>query len=170
MNQPQDKQQIQLAPGSMQPLEYVSTRHDAVIAAGVTPQDLLDPAFWAHHAVKLKPMDEIRARAEDGTWVGYYIVTDCSRTWARVRELSMHRLTTADVAATQASEAEVQAFMAAHKVSHTQETKWRVVRSSDRVAVQEQLGTREAALEWLERHARSQVGAPAAPKPAAVAA
>ena len=75
-DQPADKQLIQLAPNEMQQQDYVSTRFDVRIPQGVTPQDITNPAFWAHHAIKLKPMDEIRVHSEDGTWLAYYIVLD----------------------------------------------------------------------------------------------
>lgn len=165
-----NQQLIQLPPNELKPFDYVSTRHDAMIQQGATPEDLLKPEFWAHHAVKLRPMDEIRARAEDGTWVANYIVLDCSRTWAKVRQLSMHRLTTGDVSRTQASEAEVRAVVKAHEVRYDQGKKWNIVRKSDRVVVQDQLGDKDAAVAWLEKHARTQVGSPAAAKPDTVAA
>src|SRR3954469_16667241 len=106
-----NQQQIQLPPNELMLFETASTRHSAKIAQGVSPDELLKPAFWAHHALKLKPLDEIRAHAEDGTWLANYVVLDCSRTWAKVQLLSMHRLTTADQSQTQASNLEVQAFV-----------------------------------------------------------
>lgn len=165
-----NQQQIQLPPNSLQPLDYASTRHDAMIPQGVAPDELLKPEFWAHQAVKLRPMDEIRARAEDGTWLAYYVVLDCSRTWAKVHQLALHRLTTSDVAMTQASEAEVRAVVKAHEVRFDQGRKWNIVRKSDRQVVQDQIADKDSALAWLEKHARSQVGVPAVAKPAAVAA
>lgn len=153
-----DKQLVQLGPNDLAVFEYVSTRHDARIGQGVKPEDLLVPGFWAHHAVKLKPFDEIRARAEDGTWLATYVVLDCSRTWAKVMQLSLHRLTTADVALTQASESEVQAFIKAHNVVHRGPHKWSVVRASDRAVLQQGMEQKDQAIGWLDTHARSQVG------------
>ena len=165
------QQQIQLPPNSLQALDYASTKHDALIPQGVQPEELLKPEFWAHHGVKLRPWDEIRARAEDGTWLAYYVVLDCSRTWAKVHQLALHRLTTGDVAMTQASEAEVRAFVKAHEVRFNQGQKWHVVRKLDRQVVQEQIAEKDAAIAWLDKHARGQVGAPTvAAKPEAVAA
>jgi len=165
-----NQQQVQLPPNSLQALDYASTRHDAMIPQGVTPEQLLQPEFWSHHGVKLRPFDEIRARAEDGTWLAYYVVLDCSRTWAKVHQLALHRLTTADVAMTQASEAEVRAVVKAHEVRFNQGQKWHVIRKLDRQVVQEQIAEKDAAIAWLEAHARGQIGAPAMAKPEAVAA
>ncbi len=156
-----EKQLIQLPPNDLAGFDYVSTRFDARIAQGVRPEQLLEPAFWAHHAVKLKPMDEIRARAEDGTWVGYYLVLDSSRTWAKVKQLSLHHLGTADVSLTQASESEMQGFIGAHEVKHRGPHKWSVVRKSDGAVIVEGIAQRDEATAWLKTHARQQVGAPA---------
>jgi hypothetical protein len=159
-----EQQLIQLAPGALELFEQVSLRYDAEIAPGIPPEALLVPGFWAHHAVKLRPMHEIRARAADGTWVGYYLVLDCSRTWAKVQCLSMHRLTTGDVALTQASEAEVKAFIDQHKVTHRGPHKYSVVRKADNAVLTEGIQVKEDAIAWLERHARAQIGAPAIAK------
>lgn len=156
MSNQNEKQLIQLPPNALGQLDYVSTRHDAVVQQGVDPKAILVPSFWAHHAVKMKPMDEIRARAEDGTWVAYLIVTDASRTWAKVQQLSLHRLTTADVAMTQANEADVEAFKAAHKVVHRGPRGWSIVRKGDDAVIAEDKSTKPDALAELDRLARTQ--------------
>ena len=168
MDQPKatPKSLIQLAPGkdNLAPFEYASTRHNARIPAGVQPSALMDPGFWAHHATTMRPMDEIRAQAEDGTWVGYYLVLDTSRVWARVHELSLHRLTTKDVSITQASEGEIKAVKDAHKVVHRGPHKWSVVRASDKAVMEQGLAQREIAETWLDNYARTQVGGAAQPR------
>lgn len=156
----QNQQLIQLPPNDLWPFEHISTRHDAKIQQGVNPDALLVPGFWAHHAMKLKPFDEIRARAEDGTWMGNYLVLDCSRTWAKVKLLELYHLGTADVSLTQASEAEVKAYMDQHEVKHRGPRGWSVVRKADRLVLQEHMAQREEAEGWLTNHARAQVGAP----------
>ena len=160
MEKKNEQQQIQLSPNGLWPLEHVSTIHDALVGQGVTPQDLLVPAFWAHHSSKLRPWDEIRARAEDGTWMGRYLVLDSSRTWSKVCELSMHRLTTSDVSITQASQDEVADYIKAHKVTYRGPHKWSVVRTSDGAVLMEGKEQKDEATAWLDAHARAQVGAP----------
>ncbi len=152
------QQAIQLAPTGLEAFEYVSTRHSAKIAQGVDPDELLKPAFWAHHAMKLKPLDEIRAHAEDGTWLANYVVLDCSRTWAKVQLLSFHRLTTADVSQTQASATEVETFKDQHKVVHRGPHKWSVVRKADNAVIFEGFAVKDEASAQLDKHARDQVG------------
>jgi hypothetical protein len=153
----------QLAPMGLNGFDYVSTRFDALIPIGVTLEQILKPAFWAHHAVKLKPMDEIRARAEDGTWLAYLVVLDCSRTWAKVAHLAMHNLTTRDVSLTQASLQELADFIAGHKVVHR----------AAQVVGRAQGGQRgrlrgheqkDAAEKALEKHARESIGVKATAK------
>ena len=171
MEKSTDRQMIQLGPNDLFPFEYVSTRHDAKIAQGVKPEDLLVPGFWAHQATKLKPLDEIRAHAEDGTWIANYLVLDCSRTWAKVKQLSLHQLGTADVALTQASELDVKSFKDQHLVKHRGPHKWSVVRKADGAVLEQGMGLRDEAEAWLENHARQHVGAPpATAKPQPVAA
>lgn len=169
MDQQNAKQQIQLAPNELWLFEHSSTRYDVKIPIGVGPEELLVPAFWAHHAAKLRPWDEIRARAEDGTWIASYLVLDSSRTWTKVHQLSMHRLTTADVSMTQASQDQVQAYIEEHSVTYRGPHKWSVVRKSDRAVLLEGKEQKDEAVAWLQAHARNQVGAPPAP-PAPVTA
>jgi hypothetical protein len=163
------QQLIQLPTENLELFDQISPRWDAKIPQGVKPEALLVPSFWAHRAVKLKPCDEIRARAEDGTWVAYYIVTDSSRTWAKVHLLSFHLLTTADVSLTQASETEVKAFIDAHTITWRAQHKWSVVRKADKALVAEGLGKDEA-IAWLDKFAREQVGAPTTVRAEPVAA
>lgn len=160
----EEKAAPQLPPQALQLFEYVSTRHDALIPQGVKPEELQAPAFWAHHSVRLKPYDEIRARAEDGTWMAEYVVVDASRTWARVQMKpgSMLRLSTRDVSLSQASEDQVKAFIEAHSVSYRGPHKWSVVRIADRNVLAEGIEQKDDARAWLEKHAREQFGVPPA--------
>jgi hypothetical protein len=73
-----DKPIPQLAPGMehLSLFEHHSKFISAIIPVGVTPEDIMHPEFWSHHAKFLLPNDEIRARALDGTWTAYLIVRD----------------------------------------------------------------------------------------------
>ncbi len=152
----------QLSPDSLKQLDYVSTRHDAVIMQGLEPKDLLVPAFWAHHAVKLRPMDEIRARAEDGTWVAYLIVLASDRTWARVHIDRVLKLTTADVSLTQATEEEVKKLKADYKIAYAGPEKYRVVRKADNNVMHSGCEQKVDAERWLDTYVRAQLSAPPA--------
>lgn len=159
-----DKQAIQLAPGleNLQPFEQMSTYHQARIPKEVTKDDILAPEFWAHHAARLRAYDEIRAVSGDGTWIAYLIVTDCSRTWAKVKLREFVTLTGSDVAQTQAANADLQAIMDTHEVKHRGPHKWSIVRKSDRAVIEQGFESKDAADQWLKEHARTLSGAPVA--------
>jgi hypothetical protein len=160
MEQKQEKAAPQLPPNDLQIFEQISTRYDARIQQGVKPEDLLAPAFWAHKAVLLRPMDEIRARAEDGTWVAYLLVLDTSRTWARVKMVDLVNLGTADVALSQAAEEEVKRIKGDFKVTFRGPHKWSVVRKLDNQVMVESIQEKVDAEIWIDRHAREQASAP----------
>lgn len=54
------------------------------IPANVTLQDVIEPGFWAHVAEQMHPLDEIKVRAEDGSWIAYLVVAWCERNYAYV--------------------------------------------------------------------------------------
>ncbi len=51
---------------------------------GTTIEQLKDPAYWAHVAKDMEPFDEIKVRAEDGSWVAYLLVKYAERNYAVV--------------------------------------------------------------------------------------
>lgn len=153
-----DSQVVQLPPGNLNEFSQVSTRWDVMVPMGISIEALLDPAFWAHKAVKMKPMDEIRARAEDGTWAADLVVLDSSRTWVRVKVLNSWTLTTGDVSLTQASIDEVKALIDQHTLVHRGPHKWSVVRLSDKAVMHQGEAQKEAAQAWLDSYARATVG------------
>jgi hypothetical protein len=154
-----------LKAGDLHEIEYLSTTWVALIENGVPPEALLAREFWAHHAANLKPWDEIKARAKDGTWMASYVVLDCSRTWAKVYPLTLTRLTTSDVSITQASTEEANDVYRNLKVVHRGPQGWSVVRVSDKALMVEKLQTRDDAHKWASQYAMSEVGK--APVPAA---
>lgn len=162
MAEAKEKAVPQLSPDSLKQFDYISTRHDALVAQGLKVEDLLNPAYWAHHAVKLRPMDEIRARAEDGTWVAYLLVLASDRTWARCQLLSKHNLGTADVAITQANEEEVKKQKGLFKIAYSGPEKYRVLRKADNNVMSSGHEQKQDAEIWLDRHVRSQLSAPPA--------
>jgi hypothetical protein len=109
-------------------------------------------------------MNEIRARCVDGTWVGYYLVTDCSRTWARLHPLSVHRLSTSDVSESQAESLEkMKVVYEAHKIVHRGPHKWSVVRKIDSAVLVQDLEQKDAAQTWLDAYARKETSGASIP-------
>lgn len=170
MEKQNDQQQIQLAASALSLLEHVSLVHDALIPKDVHPLHLSDPAFWAHVAVKFSPWHEIRARAEDGSWMARFVILDAARTWARVKMIEFHEF--APITATEpakpeqpaavvlspAAEQAVQDFIAQHTWSHRGPKGHSIIRKADKEVLVESLGTKADALKWLDEHARKIVG------------
>lgn len=164
MENQNDKQDVQLAASNLALLEHVSQLHDAVIPADVHPLHLSNPAFWAHVAAKLSPWNEIRARAEDGSWMGRFIVLDCARTWAKVKMLEFHEFATITAIKPAQGEKPIgaapsyQEIIDQHTYQHRGPKGHSIIRKSDKEVIVEGLGTKAEALAWLETHARSIAG------------
>lgn len=125
----------------------------ANIEFGRTINEILDPSYWALMAYRMTIYDQIEARAEDGAWIAYLIVTGVDRTWARVAVDRVLTLTTSDVAATQAA-------MQKHKVEWKgPQYKYAVIRLSDDAKVKDGFQNKEDAGAWMREHERT-VGVP----------
>jgi hypothetical protein len=68
-----------------QTAEHRYSRFDCLLPAGVTQGDLENPALWVNIAPRLKMFDEVRAVAEDHSFVAYLIVTFSQGTDARLK-------------------------------------------------------------------------------------
>lgn len=167
----QRKEDPRLGIGMLEGAEFIFTEWCAKPAVGVSPEALLVPEYWAHHAQRLTPGDEIVARAEDWSWYARYIVVDCARTWAKLKPLiGPVSLNTQDANLQSAqpeggdhsSQNEVEAFKAGFKLVHRGPRKWSVVRIADDVLMDENKQEKGEAAKWLDNYAREQVGAPAA--------
>lgn len=132
--------------GRMKLAEYERQDWVANIPFGVTVEDISNPGFWAHIATQMKPYDHIEARSEDGTWIAYLVVTGCDRAWAKVAVDRVLKLTTADVALTQAPQHEVTWKGPQYKFS--------VIRLSDSEMIKNGFLTKEEAQVWMREHER----------------
>jgi hypothetical protein len=126
---------------------WVATAHE-----NTTPKDLLEPAYWAHIATKLRPRARIEAWANDGTWMAEYVVLEAGRNWAKLHLLSVHHLGTADVALTRVD------AMSPYEISfggpHVQ---WRVIRKVDREVIHDGEATMDGAVSWLKERLKAGV-------------
>lgn len=133
-------------------LEYGREAWLATAFADTTPQDLLEPSYWSHVSMKMRPRARVEAWADDGTWMAEYVVLDCGRNWAKLHLLAVHYLTTADVAATAAD------AMSPYEVTYRgPHSKWSVVRKADRVVMHEGSETMMAATTWLQERMKAGV-------------
>lgn len=153
--------------------EQVRNQHWAEIGEGVTRQDLLDPAFWAHISSKLHVYDEITVIRTDGTLHAKVLVLQTERTWARVFITDWHDLTTRDVSMSQpdptviesaikTTTAQAGALPAAEPevsgefslVYKGPRLKWCVKRATDGQHVREGEPTKASARTWLDEYVK----------------
>ena len=119
--------------------EYVCTAHDHT-----TPQDLLEPGYWAHVSTLLKPRARVEAWANDGTWMAEYVTLEAGRNWARLHLLQVYHFTSGDMAMTQAD------AMTPYEITFRgPHSKWSVIRKSDRAVLHDGSDTARQATEWL---------------------
>lgn len=62
------------------------------VDVAVQPDDMVNPAYWAHVAQMLRPFDRIEAHAEDGSWFAEFLVRDAGVNWAKVALLRKNEL------------------------------------------------------------------------------
>jgi hypothetical protein len=157
----------QLEPGQMEQAEFMRATWFATVPHGTQPEALLDPTFWAHHAVRLQPRARVEVWAADGSWMAECVVLDCSRTWAKVVPvIGPVRFTTQDVSLTQAAvadaeqalELEISKVAKGYDVEFNATDKWRVVRKGDKVVMTKMRNQRDEAEKWLRAHALHELG------------
>ena len=123
--------------------EYDRQDWVATAEVGTTKEEVLDPAYWAHLAAKMKPYDKIEVRVDDGEWMMELVVLACDRTWAKVHMLHFYQL----------AKVETKNMSTKHDpVWKGPHLKWCVIRNSDQTIVQEKLDSREAANVWIKEH------------------
>lgn len=107
---------------------------------------ILEPGYWAHISAKLRPFDEIRVIAEDGSFYARLLVQDAGRLYAKVAKIEYVELNKVDVE--QASGA-----IAGYKIKwRGPHEKWSVLRGED-VLVSGK--TKDAANLWLVEHLKT---------------
>ena len=141
------KQSPMITSTRMRLAEYDRQIWIANVEFGITLEQILNPSYWGFMSIQLKPYDQIEARAEDGSWIAYLIVTGSDRTWSRVVVDRVVKLTTGDVSQTQAA---VQ-----HEVVWKgPQYKYSVIRLADSERIREGFTTKEEAALWLREHER----------------
>ena len=145
----------QLPPNCFQESEFQYMTWAATVPNGHQRAALLVPGYWAIYAAKVKPFHEIRATAEDGTWMARYIVLEVGRTWLRLQELEHHNLGTQDVSLTKTAAIAVEEAKKGFEVKHRGPRGWSVIRNSDKQVMHEGAQTRDAAVLWLDGHLKT---------------
>jgi hypothetical protein len=113
---------------------------------GTTFEDILDPAYWAHVAEsRLRPNDTIIVYPADNSYRATLAVRRAGRLFANVAVLSK----------TDFEALEMDAALKFTVDFRDPQTKWAVVRTSDKSVMQGGFDTQEAAMQWLGVNART---------------
>ena len=152
--EPEKVQEPQLSAGKLDLLETANTIYHASIPIGVTPDDVINPRFFAIYSKQFNTFDEIRAIAEDGSWRATYIVLEADTTWVQVKQLTLDKLY---YDAPVANPEEVAALVAEHDVVYRGALKHCIIRKSDGGPIKEGFPTARRAKDWLQKWAEEQV-------------
>lgn len=121
-------------------------RNDFVVQAevGVTPQDIVDPAYWALAAAQFHPYDRIEVRLESGEWMADLVVLQVDRTWAKMHVLHFYEL---------ASVSEVAPAPEKYRIEWKGPAmRFAVIRISDGALLEKGLQDKDAAGVWLRQY------------------
>ena len=111
------------------------------LPATVALDDALQPSFWAHVSEQMQPFDEIKIRAEDGSFIAYLVVGWCERNFAQVILDRVVQLTVDREAPVNSVKHRVE-WKGAH-------LKFCVIRNSDDKVLREGERTKDEAARWL---------------------
>lgn len=139
-----------LTPARLQLAEQRRVIHLATVPAGTTPEQVLNPDYWAHVAARLRPLDRIEVRPEDLSFLMDLVVVSANRLQARVVQLS---LATTDPVQPEEMESPPDA---------EHEVKWggvrarfRIIRLHDKSVVRDGFETKAAAEQYLAEHIKA---------------
>ncbi len=131
-------------------LAHITHQWDAVIEYGLKLEDALKPEFWSLISNRLIQHDEVRARAEDGSWIAYLIVVECGRGFAKMQ---VDRVVTLDEIDPMATQANLESgFEIIWRGVHH---KFAVRRKRDKTIMKEGFQTKAAAQQWLNENLRT---------------
>jgi len=119
------------------------------VDAGVKPEDMKAPEYWAHIAASLRQGDFIEAEAEDGAWFATFRVLDAGVNWAKVAPLQKFEL---DATTPDRKSALLVGHTVVYKGTHAL---WCVIRDVDKHVLKDKLKTESDAFTWLSNYART---------------
>lgn len=147
----EQERKLQALSGSrLQFAEQVRNLWQVTVPVNTNPDDLLNPPFWAHVALRLRVKDRIEVWSEDGQWYTELLVVDRDRNWAKCHPLMGVIGLSKDVSEEQANAGFAEAQF---EVMWRGPRKWSVVRKSDRNVVHEGEETKDGAENWLKHNA-----------------
>ena len=152
---PEQKREVKLTNARIKEAGYDRNLWVITTEMGVTRKDLLKPDYWSHVAMQLRPYDRIEARTDDGVYFAEYLVLASDRTFAKVKELSWHSLTSKDVALTQAEMDAKEQYRYSYRGANLKHS---IIRTSDNQVVTEKHDSKESAMLWLKEHEKAMAG------------
>ncbi len=153
------KPAVALVPRKIDPINHTRMKEEQFLRARylatannahTVPEDLADPAYWAHVAQTLKQRDEVEVWAADGSWRAVVVVLDATKSAARVHLSRVETFAIGDEAM-QKVEA-LSPYRIEHRGPHEQ---WSVIRKSDDAVVHDGEGTRAGAEFWLRERMKA---------------
>jgi len=141
-------QTMKLRHNRMERAEVQRTQWLVTCEPNTKPEDLLNPAYWAHVAIKFNPRDVLEVWAEDGEWYAECMVRATDRTWAKVHIKQLIKFEDEDVPA-------LHQLLDYNVMWRGPHRKWSVMRLSDRSVVKEDCKTSDEAQSWLTAHRRT---------------
>ena len=132
-------------------LEAARQDYVAIIPQEHTLEEIAgNPGYWSVIANQCRPFGRIEARAEDGTWIAEFVITEVGRQFVRVKQLQLYKLTASDVAMTQTEKD------SGYRVIYRQQHyKWCVERVTDGARVHAGENTKEGAETWRTNHLKA---------------
>lgn len=126
--------------------ERENWRRDWVVICepDVTEEEYKNPIFWSHVAPKFTEYDRIEIRPESGEWIAELVVTEVSRSWAKVFQIQRYELTGVTTKKFDRGEFDV-SWGGPHQ-------RWRVIRRADNQIMTQQLPNRRAAESWVDNY------------------
>jgi hypothetical protein len=123
----------------------------AVTPAGTPFDKVLEPAFWAHTAYKLRPGDEIVVHTDDMSYHGRLYVRDVS---APGTQRLNNRAVVAQLSFTEFDTLSKHQRSTTHDVRHLgPHLKWCVIALADNRTVKDNCGTQDEAWAWVRANA-----------------
>ena len=133
---------IPIKPGEFGRAHHQYTTHNAVVPTGMGKDDLTRSELWDHVAAQLKMFDEVRAVAEDGSFVAELIVTFKHANKALLAVTNFTQLENISY--------EEQAGMDRYTVKQRGVKKWCIIDNDDGSVIHELIPTQAEAYKKLE--------------------
>ena len=145
------QENLKLQPGRFNGLEFKCNRFQADIPVEHSIESLTDPAYWSMLWEKFSPFDEVRALAEDGSWIAYLIVREVGKNYVHMhvdRLIQMEQFDPNIMKGKGMSEFDI--------IWRGLHSKWCVERKKDNQRIHEFANSQTEAANWLRDHVKAQ--------------